>query len=262
MKRRAASLAFVPALLLLGGCQLVQKGSYWDDMKRDAARDTTDALLGTGVGGEDDPRDQGPWLGVRVNRAEDRFQLGVRLVHVFGSSPAARAGLEAGDELRKINRVPVRSPEQIRAVLSNLGPHEHVSLVYVRDGAQREVKCALVPVSLYKKERRRRVFAEASYGGMSFPFFFEYQTRELKPEFLKNYYGVTVDDPLLVYQDLDIFPLWKTAIGPFRRESIDVYDSSRTRFLFWPLQVTTGRQDLTGDLHGLIPEPPIDAVDL
>ena len=89
-----------------------------------------------------------------------------------------------------------------------------------------------------------------------------YVTRELTPEFVNAYYGASVKEPVLVYEDLDIFPLWYSGISVWRRERLVVWDSSRSQFVAWPMRYTTDGQERTQDLNESIPAPPAGARDL
>lgn len=247
-----AGLLLLLLPVALAGCHIVSKDSYWDDAKAQKL-----ALEPQGL---DDDRANFPFLGVRLPSQPGELEIGARVVHVFGSSPASRAGLEPRDEIRSIGGAPVRSADDVRAALRGVAPL--TSLVYAREGQEREVRVQLVRWADYMKERRRRIFADAAYSGTSLPFFFNYTTRELTPEFVKAYYGATVKDPVLVYEDLDIFPLWYSGISVWRRETLVVWDSSRTQFVCWPMRYTTEGEERTADLKEGIPAPPEGTRDL
>jgi len=240
------------APLALAGCHIVSKDSYWDDAKA--------AKLDAEPTGLSDERANFPFLGVRVPETPGERVIGATILHVFGSSPAARAGLEANDEVRSIGGSPVRSADDVRAALRGVAPL--TSLVYAREGQEHEVRVSLVRWADYVRERRRRIFSEAAYSGTSLPFFFNYVTRELTPEFVNAYYGASVKEPVLVYEDLDIFPLWYSGISVWRRERLVVWDSSRSQFVAWPMRYTTDGQERTQDLNESIPAPPAGARDL
>jgi len=246
------------ALVLAGGCHVVWKDSYWEDAK-------TEKL-------EAEPPDLTPvqarllFLGVRVPAKPaldaDGKQVteGLPILHVFGSSPAAIAGLASGDEVRQLGGLWIGAADELRNALAVVSPV--TSLVFARDGQEHTIRIGLVPWASYLKERRKRVFSDAEYYGLSLPFFFDYVTRELSPDFVQSYFGADVKDSVQVYRDLDIFPLWKTGISVFRRETLNVYDSSRTQVIMWPIRFTTEGADRTTDLDESIPLPPAGTNDL
>jgi hypothetical protein len=243
------------ALLLLAalsGCHIVGKDSYWEDFK-------TQKLDGEPEGLSEE-RANFPFLGVRLQERPGDLELGARVLHVFRSSPASRGGLEPNDEVRSIGGAPVRSAEDVRIALRGVSPI--TSLVYAREGQEHEIRVALVRWSDYMKERRRRIFSEAAYYGLSLPFFFNYVTRELSPEFVKAYYGASVDEPVIIYEDFDLFPLWYSGVSVWRREKLMVWDSSRTQLICWPMRYTTDGTERTVDLNESIPEPSKGTRDL
>jgi hypothetical protein len=233
-------------LVVLAGCHIVSKDSYWEDAKL--------AKIGAEPEGLSEESAHFPFLGVRIPENPGEGELGAKVLHVFASSPAARAGLETLDEIRSIGGAPVRTAENLRGALR--GVALVTSLVYARDGQEREINIALVRWSEYLKERRKRIFAEAAYSESSLPFFFDYVTRELPPEFVELYFGAQVKEPVLVYEDLDVFPLWTTGIGVWRRERLSIYASTRGQIVSWPMRWTTEQVDKTIDLGEIIPPPP------
>ncbi len=252
-RRTFALLVFLLCLgAVLGGCHIVSKDTYWEDFK-------TQNLTADPVGLSEE-RANFPFLGVRLPDKPGDLELGARVIHVFRSSPASRGGLEPNDEVRSIGGAPVRSADDVRAALRGVSPI--TSLVYAREGQEHEIRIALVRWADYMKERRRRIFSEAAYSGLSLPFFFNYVTRELTPNFVHAYYGATVESPVVVYEDFDLFPLWHSGISVYRRESLFVWDSSRTQIFSWPIRFTTEGSERTGDLNDVIPPLPKNARDL
>ncbi|MEZ0230242.1 MAG: PDZ domain-containing protein [Planctomycetota bacterium] len=249
MRRPFAALLL---LVSLGGCHIVGKDSYWDDFKSQNLDGEPEGLT--------EERANFPFLGVRLPERAGDLELGARILHVFRSSPAARGGLEVNDEVRSIGGAPVRTADDVRAALRGVSPV--TSLVYAREGQEHEIRISLVRWADYMKERRRRIFSEAAYAGLSLPFFFNYVTRELTPEFVMAYYGAKVDEPVIVYEDFDLFPLWYSGISVWRRETLIVWDSSRSQVISWPMRVTTDGSERTVDLNDVIPPLPKGTKDL
>jgi len=76
-----------------------------------------------------------PRLGAAVADAGPRLQVkGAYVGRVRPDSPAARAGLKAGDVIVELNGQPIRSATDLERVTGSLRTGEQVTLVYVRRG--------------------------------------------------------------------------------------------------------------------------------
>ena len=62
---------------------------------------------------------------------------------VYPDSPAATAGLKAGDVITMLKKTPVDSSDQLRSVISNLEPGGQVSLTFKRGQATQTVDVTL-----------------------------------------------------------------------------------------------------------------------
>lgn len=240
------------------GCETLTS-SYWDETRKHADADAAEAdVEPLGAGGP-----HVHFLGIRASDVEEKFQIGVTLLHVFGASPAARAGLEPGDELRSLDQRPVRSAADVKDALAATlgGDRETVPIVYAREGREYQTTVDLVTRDAYFAFRRQRLYAESAYGESEFPFFFRHVSRELSPGFLLLYYGVLVPDGVTVYDDLTIFPLIP-GVAVFRLESLPLVDSTRVQVWHWPLRWTTDQDDRSDDLRGLAPPAPEKTRDL
>jgi membrane-associated protease RseP (regulator of RpoE activity) len=88
---------------------------------------------------------QTAFLGVSVENAGDNG--GARVTEVRSGSPAADAGLKAGDVITKIGDTTIQSStDLIRAVRSN-DPGDSVTVTYTRDGTSTDVKVELGSLS-------------------------------------------------------------------------------------------------------------------
>src|SRR5205085_1909403 len=154
---------------------------YWEDVQSRRAPTDSDP---TGEGAADPQHVH--FLGIRASDELGPLQIGVKLRHVFAASPAARAGLETGDELRMVDGKPVRTATEVRAVLAETqgGDRETVPIVYFREGQQYQSTVDLVTRRAYLALRRQRLFVEAGYSESEFPFFFRRVSRALPPPFL------------------------------------------------------------------------------
>jgi S1-C subfamily serine protease len=74
------------------------------------------------------------FLGVEWSAADPGGAAGsgLKVGRVLGGSPAARAGLEAGDEVRRINGKAVDTPKAARAALADVRPGDSVELAIGR----------------------------------------------------------------------------------------------------------------------------------
>lgn len=77
--------------------------------------------------------DEGPALGVRVNEDDGRLVVD----EVVPGSPAARAGIEVGDEIRELNGERVRSVEELREAVAGVLLGEEYEVELRRDGDER-----------------------------------------------------------------------------------------------------------------------------
>jgi len=89
-----------------------------------------------------------PWLGVYYAEVTPELQRelglpragGVAIVRVLPESPAAQAGLQAGDLVTRANGRQVQDPEHLRAAVTALRPGEVLTLEIVRKGQARQVR--------------------------------------------------------------------------------------------------------------------------
>jgi hypothetical protein len=74
-----------------------------------------------------------PWIGVRLRNRRG----GPRIAQVFPNSPAATAGLRAGDFIRRINDVKVSNAAEAIAAIAQLQPDSTVKMRVLRHGKKR-----------------------------------------------------------------------------------------------------------------------------
>jgi C-terminal processing protease CtpA/Prc len=97
-----------------------------------------------------------PWasrsyLGARVERLNPDLasyfdvepETGVLVVSVQEDSPAARAGLKAGDVIRKIGSEPVRSPEALANAVQAEDPGTVIEITAIRHGKEQKLQATL-----------------------------------------------------------------------------------------------------------------------
>lgn len=243
--------ATVVCFLGCGG--LFNKDTYWDAIKEKIEKDGADNAT---------PREDVRFLGVRTRTAEVPYQVGVPVLHVFAGTPAASGGLQKGDEIRSIGGQAVRTAGDLRALLSQTKALLSQRLVYARDGQEYSCDVRLVSLGDWRSDRRKKIFSEAKYtGAISIPFFFNMSRHVLLPEFVSAYFGVTIEEAVLLYRDFDVLPA-VLDISLFRIESMPLVDGGRYTLVTPPLRVTTESDDRSVDLHGLIPAPPEGTEDL
>lgn len=96
------------------------------------------------------------WLGVRMQPMTEALRTaygvpqgqGVLITDVVADSPAAGAGLRAGDVITRIDRRAVRSTRDVRRGVDFFDPGETVPIVVIRNSEQKEL-----PVTLGRIER-------------------------------------------------------------------------------------------------------------
>ena len=77
------------------------------------------------------------YLGVAVR--DSSAPAGAELARVVASSPAARAGLRAGDVITAMDSKPIKTAAQLTTRVRSHGAGDKVSVTYTRDGASRTV---------------------------------------------------------------------------------------------------------------------------
>jgi hypothetical protein len=245
--RRALSMLGISAaaVMFLGCAGIFTKDSYWDDVKKQ--------VQNSSATGEDA---QSYFLGIRAPSAAAPYQLGVPVQHVFDASPAAAAGIQKGDEIRSVGGVVVRTVPDLHAALAREKKTDaRRKLIYARDGQEYASEVRLVPRAEWLGARRDRLLSASDSSETEIPLFFKTDKRVLLPEFIHGYYGVTIEDPLVIYRDVDFLPI-VLGISLLRCESSSIVDGGRYLFLMWPLRLTTTGEDKSMDLRGLIPPPP------
>jgi hypothetical protein len=268
------------ALLGTSGCSTLFKDDYWDRIRDQSDRDELARI-------RDDPT-SGFFLGVRASTAESAWQLGIQVQHVYAESPAARAGLLAGDEIRAIDQYPVRTPGDARWVLSSLwktrereelqdrenlarsgekvtadrfAPHFKTRIVFVRNDHEIESEIDLTSREGYLELRRRRVYEFSHFEQHGYNSFYLSKKRTLPPDLVWTYFGVKVDEDVLVLEDTDYVPLI-FGISFFRMEVVPVADAKRITVICSLLQFSDRGDDRARTLVKLIPEAPADSTDL
>ncbi len=268
------------ALLGTSGCSTLFKDDYWDRIRDQSDRDELARI-------RDDPT-SGFFLGIRAPTAEAPFQLGIRVQHVYAESPAAKAGLLAGDEIRTVDQYPVRTPGDARWVLSTLwktrergeledrenlartgdkvtadrfAPHFKTRIVYVRNDREIESEIDLTSREGYLNLRRRRVLDFSHFEQHGYNGWYLSRKRTLPPELVWTYFGVKVDDDVLVLEDTDYFPI-VFGISAYRKEIVPVADATRITVICSLLQFSSRGDDVARTLAGLVPDPPAGSTDL
>ena len=79
-----------------------------------------------------------PYLGVSIQTPASRS--GAQVARVQSGSPAADAGLKAGDVITSFGDDTIASPDDLTAAVATKQPGDQVSLTYVRNGATKTVE--------------------------------------------------------------------------------------------------------------------------
>jgi hypothetical protein len=278
--RREARWAVMGLLLVAtSGCSTLFKDDYWDQIRTQSDSDELARI-------RDDPA-AAFFLGVRASAIESPFQIGVPVQHVYAESPCAKAGLREGDEIRVIDQYPVRTPGDVRWVLSSLwkgheeelaskrdevakrekakpgdyAPSFKTRIVYSRDGREVESQLELTSREGFLELRRRRVLEFSRYERHGYNGWYLSSKRTIPPELVASYFGIKVDQDVVVSEDVDVLPL-VFGISIFRREDVPVADATRVTVICSLIQFSSRGDDVARTLAGLIPEAPPGSTDL
>ncbi len=281
MKRALAGALVALCALSASGCSTffgpVWKDDYWKEIHDQSDSDEQARL-------KNDPA-ASFFLGIRTQAHETTFQIGIPIERVYAEGPAARAGLRRYDEIRSIDGVPVRTPGDARQVLTRLfkeetprmnaqreidarekpdkvsPPRRPTQIVYAREGREIPVTLDLMTREGYLDVRRKGVLDRSRYDESGANGWGFWKTRTLAPEFVDDYFGVSIPNEVRVAQDLDILPL-VFGISLLRIEKVPVADATRVTFLTSLIQFSSRGDDVARSLEGLIPDPPQDTTDL
>jgi serine protease Do len=91
------------------------------------------------------------WIGIAVSPMTPAFANSLGMAEPYGAifdqpepgSPAAHAGIQAGDVITRINGTPIIKASDFAAMISAMSPETIVSLSTYRDGQMIEVKLML-----------------------------------------------------------------------------------------------------------------------
>jgi putative serine protease PepD len=84
---------------------------------------------------------QHPYLGVFVQAPANRS--GAEVAQVKSGSPAARAGLKAGDVITSFAGKTIQSPDDLTAAVADKAPGDKVSVTYVRNGTTKTTQVTI-----------------------------------------------------------------------------------------------------------------------
>lgn len=134
----------------------------------------TGAPEGSAPAGEEDGQ---AWLGVRMQPMTEALRIaygvpqgkGVLVTDVVAESPAAKAGLGAGDVIIRIDRRTIRSTRDVHRTIDFFDPGETVPIGIVRDSEQQELSATLGRVESALDGFYRRPYHRRGLGEMPWP---------------------------------------------------------------------------------------------
>lgn len=86
--------------------------------------------------------DSGAWLGVYLEQGDDNVK-GARITHVYPAGPAARAGLQTGDQINKVGDQNVETSADLVAVVQDMKPQQQVEVQVTRGDQQLKIPVTL-----------------------------------------------------------------------------------------------------------------------
>ena len=102
-------------------------------------------------------------LGIQGDEVNDQLatyfgvQSGVLVRHVAADSPAAKAGLKAGDVITAINGKPVKDMSELRSEVSDAGEGKEIALSVTREKKSLSLKATIQPAEEVRPRVRRIV---------------------------------------------------------------------------------------------------------
>ena len=150
----AAGIAARDVVVSINGVGLDHRGAIREAMdgvepgdtvavvvSRDHAQSTV--RVTTGSQADRPGPDERPYLGVAFKRPVRASSGGLTLASITPDSPAAAAGLQAGDVITKFGQASVTDPRAFVAVLRDLAPGDTVVITVERDGSSIEKTAVL-----------------------------------------------------------------------------------------------------------------------
>jgi serine protease Do len=143
------------------------------------------------------------FLGVTVEAAREGERGGAVVREVTPDSPAAQAGLKAGDAIVKVGDKDVRDPDDLVAAVARHKPGEKLNFHVVREGQERDLS-----VTLGERPARGEGQSRERAGG-----FLGVLSRPLTPE-AKERLGVAADQGAVVAEVMPGSPAAKAGLRP------------------------------------------------
>ncbi len=124
-RRAVAVAALCLGLLLIGGSEVTLSAEH------------------SGRHHDPDAEPEHAYLGVRISEETEHSEGGARVDLVVADSPAARAGLRAGDVIVEFAGEPIRGPMRLTERIHAREPGETVEIVVLRDGSSERLYAEL-----------------------------------------------------------------------------------------------------------------------
>lgn len=229
MKR---TMALAVVALALSGCRTtfveeMEKKTFYGDRVPNA-RDMKSVFVGVSV-----PKESGP------------ESIGLKIERVLAGSPAAKAGLQPGDEIRGLDKAIVRSAHDLDAALRTVNGSTY-TLVVASNGEERQV-----PIEKDNWESRclelRGKWLDVSRTNdtsIVIPLIFTYEHMVLTPDVFKAWTGIAVTEPVTYYRDVAIFDLIGD-LAVWRSEHTYLEGAWRLTVV-WPIYTSTSDDPLEG----------------
>jgi len=102
------------------------------------------------------------WLGVQIQPVTEDIAASLGVQNTDGAivadaqpeSPAAKAGIVAGDIITKVNNAPVKDPKELSATISRMDPNQKVSVTVLREGREQQIDVTLGNLSDLDKSQQ------------------------------------------------------------------------------------------------------------
>ncbi len=191
-------------------------------------------------------REGRPFIGIVVTRDSPPDSVGIKVERVLSEGPADQAGIRPGDEIRQVNKVPVRNALDLDGVLRHAKDAAGWSakVTVATNGEERVIELTPQPWT-DRLGTLRGAFRRISRSNdvlFQIPLIFAYEHMTIAPDVFQAWTGIATTEPIDYYRDLAFIDLFGV-FDFFRTEKTFLAGASRLT-IFVRLYTSTSDQDV------------------